>query len=225
MKVKAFTSLVVLAGFVFAGAQNTVRFSHHYKEGDKDTYKMQIAGSLAQGGDVSVHITMTETVKKVYDNGDVDLFVEYPDSSVEMGGNQMPYPMASRTQKVDKDGIPKDSESSANSGFTKYLTGFFDRDLKPGDVVTVDTSDPKNPKDKTSGTITLDSITNGEAKLICKVTHVNPALDRPSNFNITFYMNAADSKIDKMEGTVDSWPVQSGIVLNDVKASMERLKS
>ena len=226
MKAKAILLCLGLIAIAF-GAQDTIRFSRHLKEGDQDTYKLHVSGNM-QAGDLDFTMKMVQLVKKVYDNGDADLDTTTPDFHITMNGNEVPAPpIPEKTIKVDKNGVPKEAPEGAQSRmeFMRYMAGFYDKDLKVGDTVTIDHTDPKDSKNKMTGTVKLDSVTDGVAKLLINVTTTSSDSDTPSKIVATMYINVATSKMSKIDGTVDSMPIQPGIVLSDVKITMERLQS
>jgi hypothetical protein len=226
MKAKAILLCLGLISIAL-GAQDSIRFSRHLKEGDQDAYKMHISGSTQQG-DIDFSMKMQQLVAKVYDNGDADLTTTITEFHLMMGGNEIPVPAPQpSTIKVDKNGMPKEMPQGIQGRmqFMRYMTSFYDKDIKVGDTINVDSVDPKEAKNKTTGTIKFDSIADGTAKVVADLTTTSADTDGPSKIHMTMYINAATSKLNKLEGTVDSLPVQPGMAMTDVKVSMEHLAS
>ncbi|HEY3780208.1 MAG TPA: hypothetical protein VGL56_03930 [Fimbriimonadaceae bacterium] len=226
MKAKAILLCLGLISIAL-GAQDSIRFSRHLTQGDTDNYKMHISGTMQQG-DIDFTMKMQQLVAKVYDNGDADLTTTISDFHLTMGGNEMPIPAPPpSTVKVDKNGMPKEIPAGPQGRmqFLRYMSSLFDKDIKVGDTVNVNTTDPKDPKNKTTGTIKLDSVTDGMAKLTGDITTTMSDADAPAKVHMTMYVNVATSKMSKLEGTVDAMPVAQGMSMSDVKISMERLTS
>jgi len=224
MKAKLTLLCLGLVAISMAG-QNTVRFTRHQAVGDHDTFKISITGT-AQMGDMDINLTETRTVKKVYDNGDADVETATTELKVSMGGNDFPVPLPPPTTiKMDKNGVPIGEQKGPGSGmnFSKYAAAFYDRDLKVGDTINVDQASPDG-KEKTTGTVKLDSVANGEAKLTADLVTTLPDLDGPAKLHMDMFMDTASSKPNRMEATVSSMPLRQGMVLNNVKMTYERVK-
>src|SRR2546429_185820 len=108
--------LVLFTTLLAAGAmahQGTFQILHTYKEGEKDTYKMNMDVTLGSMGDATVSMTLTQTIKKVYDNGDADIESKMADMHVLLGGNEVPNAGADTppsTQRFNKYGAPVGEE-------------------------------------------------------------------------------------------------------------------
>jgi hypothetical protein len=229
MKLKLTLLSLGLCAVAMAG-QGPVHFVHHYTVGDHDGYKIHVTGST-QMGDLDVALTQVRTIKKVYDNGDADMETSTSDFHVTMNGNDINVPQPpTATERVNKLGIPVDADkgkgahgSPEGMNFSKYAAAFYDKDIKVGDVITInDTS--ADGKEKSTGSITLVSVNNGEAKLSADLTNTNPEMDAPAKVHVDMLMDTATSKPNHMEATVSSMPVQQGIVMTNVKMTLDRQK-
>jgi hypothetical protein len=228
MKAKAILLALGLFTVVF-GAQDTVKFTRNFKEGDSDTYKMHITATTAMG-DADVSMNLTQTVKKLYDNGEADMETAVKDMKVIFNGNEMPVPPTpAKTQHVDKRGIPIGAQGAGDSlsrmQFMRYAGLFYDRDLKVGDNYPIDITDPKNPKMKTTGNVKFDSLANGEAKLISDIKVFTGESDKPMSINATTLVEAGSGKMNRVEGSATDLPVgPGGPPVTAVKFVMERVK-
>ena len=72
MKAKALIFAALIATTVYA-SQDSFKFFRTYKTGDKDAYSMEMKMQSPQLGELSMQMAMSQTVKKVYENGDADI--------------------------------------------------------------------------------------------------------------------------------------------------------
>lgn len=200
MKIKALVLGVMLASAAFAG-QDSVSLAHKYKVGDKDLYTMSMKLELA-AGEITVAGEMTQTVLKVYENGDADLETKTGELTVNAMGQENKVPATpATTQKVNKFGQPMEAPKGQDMAPFLMLGGLFgDGNLKVGETKTIDQSTPSDEKSKVKGTIKVDSVTDGVAKLISSLDVSSPKAPKPLHFDTTTWVSTDSGRVQKLEG-------------------------
>ena len=79
-------------------------------------------------------------------------------------------------------------------------------------------------KAKTTGSIKLDSITNGVAKIVASAVVTPPDDDHPTKLNVVALFDVASSKLNKIDSDVDYFKLQE-MPVTDIKICLERVKS
>lgn len=232
MKLKALTLFVGLAVAALA-VQDPLTLSRTYKEGEKDTYKMLISANLPIGT-AEMSMNMTQTVKKVYDNGDADIETLVADMKLVFGGNEMPTgPNGSppaRTQRMDKFGRPVGTAEAGTGGmmdqmsFMRYAMFTTDKALVAGSTIDVD---EKNEKAGTHtwGKVKLEKIENGVATVQSDLQMTTKQTgDKAMNLKFTSQVETANAKLKKVDGQVTNLPAgDQGVQVDSVQISVERL--
>ncbi len=232
MKIKA---VVHTLGFVAAAfaMQDAVTFARSYKEGDKDTFKLNVTASMSVGA-AEVSMNMTQTVKKVYENGDADVESQVADMKVSFNGQEMPTggnEVPVNTQRVDKFGRSIGEAQGGNQmmnqmSFMRYAGFMGDKPLKLGESVDVDTKDEKTGS-RVFGTVKLDKLEAGVATVISnlKVTTKETGETKPMKMNFVTLLDSATAKINKVSGDISELPAgDQGMTVDSVKLVMERNK-
>lgn len=228
MKAKALLAGLALISLAVA-AQDTIRLTRTFKEGEKDSYKMHSTVTMAMG-DADVNFVMEQLVKKVYDNGEADVQTTMDDFHVVVNGNEVPVPAPPvTTMHVDKHGMPIKVEGGdqtmSRMQFMRFSSLFFDRDLKVGETIPIDYTDPKDEKSHTTGTVQLQSVTSGEAKIVASLKVTSAASTTPMNVDMTSYVDVASSKPNRLEGIVTNMATETpGGTISAMKFTMERQK-
>lgn len=203
MKARALLLVLALACAVFA-AEDSVKLTKTFKQGDKDTYQLH-ATMNASGGEADLDQTTVDTITKVTDSGEADATVDTTDFHVTAGGTDIPVAAPpQRTFHFDKHGIPvgltgEDARQSRLAMFD-YTGMLFDQDMKAGQPLTLNWTDPKDAKSKISGTATLDSITGGIAHIRAKYTVDFGDGTPPMKADLDEYFNTSTSKLDHIDG-------------------------
>lgn len=226
---------VLLFGVVVAcavAAQDGHKFERKYAVGESDTYSMNM--NIESGmGPIDVSMDMTQAVKKVYDNGDADVETTIGSMKVNAMGNEMtpPDPPAT-TRRMTKRGTPSAEGAGAPAGggpaggmammlnFTRLGGVMADTPLKLGQAVPFE--------DATSGakgTVTLESVAEGVAILVTKVEIKSPDGGNPMKIETRSWIDAASSKLNKLEGTIQNPPGQSQMPIESIKVTMTRKKA
>jgi len=229
MKFKALIIGVALVSVALAG-QATIRLTRSFKVGDADAYKFHIIPTMALG-DADVTMKINQTVKKVYDNGEADIENSMADFHVMFNGTEVPAgnPDQTTTVHVDKHGMPTQMGKGgmAKLQFVRFASAFFDRDLKEGDTIPIDFTDPANPKTSVKGSAQVASIANGEAKIVSDMKITDPDFDTPANLHMVSFFDVATSKPNRVEGDVTNiniQPDEGAPPITAMKFVMERVK-
>lgn len=222
------TFLIVVAGAATAlAAQDVIHLTHHFKLDDKDTYKMHTAVSVPQG-DVTVDVTLTQKVIKVDPDGGADMQTDPPDVHVNLNGTDITPTIPDKPVIVhlDASGMPTKLEGANGEQrfqFSKYANLVYNRDLKVGQVVPIDVDDKQ--LGHATGTVKLDEVSNGEAKLKTDLTVLMPKADEPMKIHFDADIDIASAKLDHMSGIVDNAVLEPGMPpVSDVHFTLDRVK-
>jgi hypothetical protein len=226
-------SIVLGVGLIAVSfaSQDSIKIQRTYKEGDKDSYKMNIVATTAMGP-ADINMVMNQTIKRVYENGDADMENAISDMHVLFNGNEVPVPQPpSSTQRVNRMGFPVGEDAKGHGmmhgmDFMRYSGMMLDKPLVAGQTYPIEQTDEKNPKNHVSGSVKVDSITDGVAKLLTSLDVFTDKATKPMKIIMTVLMDSASSKPNRIEGTVTDLPTQEtgGPEVSDVKFTMERLK-
>lgn len=191
MKAKLILATFALATAAFAA--DPVSFERTYHVGDKDVYSMNM--SMSGQMKMAIAMTSTQTVKKVYDNGDAD--IEVGTSDMTFNGNAMPS-TANRTttMRMTKYGVPVGNVGGGGGmNFARYANFYGNGGLELGKTVNIDTDDKENGT-KVHGTVLLEA---QEGSLYRIVGHLDVTTketgDQPIHVDSTSWV-AAGGKLD-----------------------------
>lgn len=230
MKRATITLGIALVAAAF-GTQQAISLQHAYKEGDKDTYVFNITATTQMGA-ADVNMTMNQLVKKVYENGDADIESTYTEFKILFNGNEIPVPTPpTATSRFSKSGLPiSTSQKGGMMGgmsFMKYSTMMFDKPMTVGQVIPIDEKDPKDGT-TVKGTVKVDSVADGVAKLISHMEITPAKAEKPMKLDVTTYLDVATAKPNRLEGTATDLPADvagsGGPPVESVKFVMERKK-
>lgn len=214
-----------LAALTFA-AQEAVSFVRTYKEGESDAYSMKLVME-SQMGSIDVQMDMTQTVKKVYENGDADIETKTENMVINAMGQEMRPPASPPTSaRMNKFGEPVQTAATQgrmNMDFMRFGTSLGGRSIKVGETINIDSKDEKNPKNRVKGTYTLVSVENGVAKLTSSMQVWNEQTgDKPIQVDATSYVFTKDSKLQKMEGKVKGLPATGQMPVDSMSFTMTK---
>lgn len=226
-----FVLLVAAVAVCAFAAQDGQKFERKYKAGESDAYTMSMAMETGMGS-IDVAMTMTQTIKKVFDNGDADIETSIGSMKINAMGNEMspPTPPATTT-RMNKRGVAVQAAQGAPAGgraaggmgmmlnFTRFGGIMTDGEMKVGAAV------PFEDKESGSkGTVTLESLKDGVAVLVSKIEVKNPNGGAPMVVDTRSWIDSATSKLDKLEGTIKNPPGQDQMPIESIKMSMVRKK-
>lgn len=224
--------LLVAAAAVCAFAvQDGQKFERKYKAGESDAYAMSMAMETGMGS-IDVAMTMTQTIKKVYDNGDADIETSIGSMKINAMGNEMspPAPPATTTRMNNRGVAVQASQGAAGGGRGAGGMGMLLNFSRFGAIMTagemkVGVAVPFEDKESGSkGTVTLESLKDGVAILISKIEVSNPGGGAPMVVDTRSWIDAASSKLDKLEGTIKNPPGQDQMPIESMKITMARKK-
>lgn len=223
---KSIYASALLALCAIATAQDTVNFARTYKVGDVDKYRMTM--EMGGGQAMTMAMQITQTVKKVYDNGDADVESGTTDMKVVMNGQELPTGslgnMPKTMMKMNKFGVPVTMPNGGGPmGILRSPLVFPDRGVKVGETVPTNLTDPKNPKQKTTGTFKVVSVADGIATVVCDMTVITAASDKPITAHSTLLFDTAVSKLKSMDGELTGMPKGAGVMFDKVTYKMVRL--
>lgn len=227
---------MIVAAAAFA-LQDEVKFSRTYKAGEKDKYAFKVQTKTPMG-DVDMTMSMTQEILKVYDNGDADQKTTIADMKMMMNGTDMSsmlppgamgQPVIVRINKngmaVAKTKAPANQGMMGGMGDLVALGNFLsEKAFKVGQPVPIDISDPKDPKTKVKGTMTLEALEAGVARVKSDLEVTSAQATKPIKVQTTAWVEVATSKPNKIEGTVNNVTGPQGMEIETIKYSMERVK-
>lgn len=236
MKARALFISFVLTAAAFAVVQDEVKFNRTFKSGEKDKYTFRVQGKMPMG-EMDITMSMLQEILKVHENGDADQKTTIADVKLLMNGSdmtQMVPPGAFGqpvTVRISKNGMPVDKKAAAQgpAGMGQLMSIgnsiAFDKPMKVGQTIPINQTDPKDPKSKVTGSMTLESITDGVAKILSTVEITTAqTTSKPMKIVSTSWIEVASAKPNKVEGTLTGMPEQGGMSFEDMKFSMERAK-
>lgn len=224
MKTGIVTCSLALAAFALAG-QSTVRLTGRLHVGEDDRYKIHFSGS-AIFGDLDVSQTKEEKVVKLYESGGADILTTLLSRQILVNGSKISQPLdPPSTTRVDKNGVPLEPKDQVSGGdqFRVCLTSLFDRDLRVGDVVQVNRTNPDN-KGKTTGFFKIVSLDDGEVRAAAAL-QITRGNEMPTHFKGTFLVHVADARLDKIDGSAEQFDIGEGHSLDEAHYTLERVHS
>ena len=198
-KPRALIAIAALAAF--ASAQAPVTLQHSWKQGEVGKYKF--TGTAKGKTPQSVTITFTESVDKVYPNGDADVTVE-PTSftGTDAPAGRTPPTPPPVTRHLDKQGVPSKGEDPTHKDldFLWLSTILPAGSVTPGQVVKVDLVNPADSDKHITGTLKVLSIEGGIAKLESKLTWPDsPNAGKSVKIHSTYSYDAGNDRLVSMD--------------------------
>jgi hypothetical protein len=224
--------LITLAVCALAtAAQDGFKLVRAYKQGDKDTLETTIKIN-SQMGAMEMSMVSTETVKKVYDNGDADVETQVTSTKMNMMGQTREMPSSpATTQRFNKNGVPipskdqKASRGGMNISFVSYSRILGEGELKLNEPFAIDWTDPNDPKSKAKGTVTLIELTGTTAvmKSDMNVWTAESGND-PIHMVMTATIDRSSGKTNKASGKVDKIPatLTQGFQIDSMEITINR---
>lgn len=226
---------VLLCGLVFccaaaAGEQDTFRFSQKYHAGEKSQFQIKLSMEAPQAGSIDISMERTDTVLKVYENGDADVESVVENIKVLVNGAPMDagqHGSPKSTRKLDKYGRGIEGKPEAQGenplDFLKYLNLADGRTWKVGEAQAIQYTEKGPPAVNGKGTGTLVSLEAGVAKFTASLEVTTAGNDKPSKMTFTSFYEAASGRLNKTEGTITGLPM--GVVpIDSVQIVVERKK-
>ena len=220
--------LPLLAIALTLSSQDSVKLQRTFKVGEVDKYQAKL--SLAtEIGDVDLHLKTSQTVKSVSETGEAELEGEILELKTMINGAEMPPPANNfdkkTTFKVDRNGVPDANTASGGFGFSflNFAGMVGDKPLTVGQKSPIDIQDPKDPKRKVTGDVLLESLRDGEAKLVSHLEIQMPENARTLKVDVTSFVEVANGKLKKASGTA-SGVAAIGADVKAIQFSIERIK-
>jgi hypothetical protein len=228
MKAKALFLSLTLAAGAFAG-QDSVKLERSYKVDDVDTYRFQMKMTGAMG-DIGVSMNMTQTVKKVYENGDADIETLVKDMKVSVMGQEFTPPTGpAEVARYTRSGVPATASRGGpgpGMDFMRYAWMMAGRELKVGETIPINVEPTAESKTRVGGTVKLESIANGVATVISALEVAPEGATKPLRMNTTAQMDVATMKPNRIEGKATDLPSMGGQMpeIQSMEFIMERVR-
>jgi hypothetical protein len=235
MKSRAIIFSLVVAAAAFA-VQDEVKFTRSFKAGDKDNYSFNVQLKTAMG-DMEMQMKMSQEITKVFENGEAEQKTTISDMKMFMNGTDVSA-MAAQGMgaqapivvRIDKNGMPVDKKQAQGGGPMGQMSQLMslgsmmtDKPMKIGQAVPIDMTDPKDPKSTVKGTVVLEAVEAGVARVKSDIQIANPQMPKPMQVKTVALVDVATSKPNKVTGEVIGVPAQ-GMQIDQVKFTMERVK-
>lgn len=227
---------ILIAGILAVSAwanQDTIKLERSYKANDADKFKLDLLVSMA-AGEAAINMNLTQTVKRIYDNGDADIESKSDSVKLKLNGQEIPNDAigggegsAPTVQRFDKYFRPVAATGAAPArglmnqfNFMRYGVMLSGQDMKVGETMPV-TYESKETKTSITGTAKLLSVTNGVAKIESAVKVKNPETgDKPIDLKMTSEIEVSSAKPVRVDGVVTDLPVQSGMEVHTIKFTL-----
>jgi hypothetical protein len=224
--VSTLISIVLCLGL--ASSQDSVKLQKTFKVGDKERFFTKLSLSVAFG-DVDVHLKTEQRVLKLFENGDAELETELLEIKTLVNGQPMDVAREADTRKatmrVNAMGMPSETDSKGfGFSFLQFVGLLGDKPLDMGKKTPVAWTDPANEKRKASGTITLESVADGLAKLISSWEIHTPANPKPLKIDMTSFIETNSGRLKKASGTILG-AQSSGVEVKAIQFSMESIEN
>jgi hypothetical protein len=214
---------------VLLSGQESISLRKVFKEGDRERFSTKLSLTVAFG-DVDISLKTEQRVKKVYENGDAELESELLELKTVVNGqpmeNQQQPAVKTVTNRVNRFGMPLESGERAGFGFTflQFVGLVGDKPLTVGTQTVIDWTDPKNSKKHASGKVTLESVTDGIAKLTSNWEIQTPNSEKPLKIDMVSFLEVATGKLTRASGTILG-AQSKDVEVKAIQFSMERVNS
>jgi hypothetical protein len=111
-----------------------------------------------------------------------------------------------------------------NMDFMRYVAYMGEGKAKVGDSIPIDYKDPDNAKNTAKGTVKIESLDNGVAKLIGDLAVTNEQTTTPMKMKMTSWFDTGLHKATKIVGKITDLPSQGGMTFDSMDLTMERIK-
>lgn len=210
---------VAFVGVASAFAQNTLNLQRTYRVGEKDSYRMNM---VMTGMNMTVNTRFTQTVRKVFPNGDAEIVVSTTPPQILMNGkpmsqnpNQRPPAVPDQVIRLDRWGRPVGQTAGAMGGSfnpAQMANVLPKRPLRVGETFRVNEKG-KNGETVT-GTVKVVSVANGIGTMQMNMSVRAQGAQQPMAVQMTAKINARTAKPQSMTGTVRNLPGMPNAVMN-----------
>ena len=223
------TALIPLLAFLWTVApQDSIKLQRTFKVGEVDRYQAKLSLGT-EVGDIDIHLRTMQTVKSISANGEAELEGEILELKTMINGAEITAPPNSpnrkTTFKVDRFGVPTATSEKGGFGFNflNFAGIVGDKPLIVGQKAPVSIQDQKDPKRKVTGDVLLESVKDGEAKLVSSWEVTVPENPKPLKIDMTSFVDVASGKLSKASGTASGISA-AGTDVKAIQFSIERLK-
>ncbi|MCW5947447.1 MAG: hypothetical protein KIT74_10515 [Fimbriimonadales bacterium] len=224
---------IVLTATAFASTQEAINLERLWRVGSVETQRVGISFSMAMG-DVDVSMITRHKVLKLHEGDEAEVETSVSQMKVFMNNQEVNAPGGSTppviTQRICKSGMPVNRVSASGTGigldFIRYAFVVSDKPLRVGESTTIDYKSAGDAGSKVAGTLKLDSIENGIAKLICnyEVSTQNTS-EKPMRMSVVNWLRLSDKTFIKSEGTFSNLPAFQGLQVPAAQFAMELIEN
>jgi hypothetical protein len=223
---------LLLFASVFASTQEAISLERLWKVGSEERQRVSISFSMAMG-DVDVTMIATQKVLKLHENDEADVETAVSQMKVFMNNQEVDVAGASSlpviTQRIAKSGMPIKHLNSSGTGigvdFIRYAFVVSESALKLGESTTIDYRSDGSLGSRVAGTLKLESIENGVAKLVCNYeVWTQNTSDKPMKMSVVNWLRISDRKFTKSEGTFSNLPAFQGLQVPAAQFAMELIE-
>jgi hypothetical protein len=233
MKTRALFLGVVLAATCFA-SQDAIKIERNFKEGEKDTFKMNASASTGLGT-FEIAATVEEHVRKVFENGEAEIESSVHEWKIMVNGMELPEGAGpgkpeNSTRRVTKTGVPVGSQGRTgimSLDFTSHLNKILGSELEVGKTYTVDQKSATDPASRVEGTAKVDSVVDGVAKLTANLrVFSKEGGAKPTRVEMVQLLDVSSSKSNRLQATIRDMPPQAGVPveIGMLKVDVTRIK-
>lgn len=224
--------LTLICAFVVvaptAHLQSPVLIQRKFSEGEKNTYatKLSLTTSI---GDVDVQMKVEQRVLKVLAEGAAEVESELLTVKTLVNGDEMPNlkepDSRKMTFRLGRNGMPAGTGEGKGFGFNfLHFAGLLaDRPLAIGETADIKYVDPSSPKQSAVGKVKLESILDGQAKLVSNWVLELPPNPKPLKVDMTSWVDLKTGRLEKASGAITGAPSQ--VEFTAIQFSTERVKS
>lgn len=235
MKGRAISLLAIFATTAMAG-QSAIKLERAFRDGEVDNYKLALNVSIQDFGEAAIDMSLAQTVKRVYANGDADIESKPSNMVLKLNGQEMPKDAIgagegdmSSVQRFDKYFRPVAVPGTLPArgmmnqvNLMRYGIMLSGQELKVGETMPI-TYENKDTKTIITGTAKLVSVTSGIAKIESAVKVQNPETGPTKiDLKVTSEVEVATAKPIKVEGVVTDVPAQGGMAIQKIRFSMTK---
>lgn len=184
-----------------------------------------------QLGSIDISLDRSETVLKVYENGDADVESVVSNVKVLVNGAQVEAGQQGEQkskQKIDRYGRSVGDKAGAQGSnpldFLKLLNLADGRTWKVGEALQIQFKEKGPPEVTGKGSGTLVSFESGVAKFTASLEVTTAGSDKPAKITFTSFYDAATGQLNKTEGSLSGLPA-GPFPVETVQVVVERKKA
>jgi hypothetical protein len=226
---RSIATWLLVTTIAFASAQESFSAERRWKLGETDRYSFvtDMKGSV----NLKITLSLKQTVKQVFENGDAEIETVPTDVKVLANGNeipldpaQLPKPVTQRLNKLGQGAQKADGiEALLMMGFG--IASLLPADgLKSGQETAVDFKDPQS-SESVKGSFKVESVVSGVAKVVSDLQFILAKATKPLTVRSTLLWDVASAKINRIDGVALNVPSEDALQIDSLTFVMERIRS